>query len=433
MSESPRLPKPSLLESAKAIFSRYWKFTTRQNLLGKIVLIALPLCGICFLCAIPLSIFSPARTPSTPVAQSKAVPTLSSANKPIETNTASTSANETQPVEPVTTIPTATNPAPTVENAESPTGTAAAFLAGTVITTANVRESPTTKGKLITTLQQGAIVRADGRNEQSDWLKIEQGWIFAELVDLKGDITILPIINLQDASNAPQGALSGLGRRTKTSNCVVANGLPDSACTPGAVIADLTLEKICAPGFTKTVRDVTDAIKADVFAEYGVVQVAPGQYEIDHLIPLELGGSNDIANLWAEIDNPRPGFHEKDQVENLIHDQVCSGAMPLAEAQNQFATNWLGFNLTVTPETKSVIQPTQPAQTQIANQCPQGCTTQSPGCNIKGNINSNGEKIYHMPGDNAYNQTEINPVKGERWFCTSAEAEANGFRHAQQQ
>jgi hypothetical protein len=56
---------------------------------------------------------------------------------------------------------------------------------------------------------------------------------------------------------------------------------------------------------------------------------------------LELGGSNDLANLWPEAASPTPGFHQKDQVENYLHDQVCSGAMTLKDAQNEIATNWL--------------------------------------------------------------------------------------------
>ena len=65
------------------------------------------------------------------------------------------------------------------------------------------------------------------------------------------------------------------------------------------------------------------------------------KYEVDHLISLELGGSNEIANLWPEAASPTPGFHQKDQVENYLHDQVCSGAISLREAQNEIATNWL--------------------------------------------------------------------------------------------
>jgi hypothetical protein len=62
-------------------------------------------------------------------------------------------------------------------------------------------------------------------------------------------------------------------------------------------------------------------------------------------------------------------------------------------------------------------------------QCPNGCTTHVSGCDIKGNISFNtGEKIYHMPGQEFYSSTTINPAYDERWFCTEAEARANGFR-----
>lgn len=60
--------------------------------------------------------------------------------------------------------------------------------------------------------------------------------------------------------------------------------------------------------------------------------------------------------------------------------------------------------------------------------CPAGCTEQQPGCAIKGNINSEGEKIYHVPGASSYSATVIDPTKGELWFCSAEEAEANGWR-----
>ena len=50
------------------------------------------------------------------------------------------------------------------------------------------------------------------------------------------------------------------------------------------------------------------------------------------------------------------------------------------------------------------------------------------GCNIKGNINSKGDKIYHAPGTRSYGATKINESKGERWFCSEEEAEAAGWR-----
>jgi micrococcal nuclease len=51
-------------------------------------------------------------------------------------------------------------------------------------------------------------------------------------------------------------------------------------------------------------------------------------------------------------------------------------------------------------------------------------------CDIKGNINKDDEKIYHQPGQRYYDETKIDESKGERWFCSAAEAEAAGWRAA---
>lgn len=61
--------------------------------------------------------------------------------------------------------------------------------------------------------------------------------------------------------------------------------------------------------------------------------------------------------------------------------------------------------------------------------CPRGCEAPPPGCDIKGNISlRTGEPIYHLPGQQYYEKTVIAPEDGERWFCTEAEARANGWR-----
>ncbi len=143
------------------------------------------------------------------------------------------------------------------------------------------------------------------------------------------------------SSGPPPAGSAHLGKQTKTSGCEAHGGLPDSACTPGAIFPNATPEVICVYGYTRTVRNVPFSEKDQVYAEYGISHHVPGQYEVDHLVPLELGGSNDIANLWPEAASPTPGFHEKDQVENYLHDQVCSGAMSLKDAQKEIATNWL--------------------------------------------------------------------------------------------
>lgn len=64
--------------------------------------------------------------------------------------------------------------------------------------------------------------------------------------------------------------------------------------------------------------------------------------------------------------------------------------------------------------------------------CIGGCATPpDPSCAIKGNVNSEDEKIYHTPGQRDYERTDIKPEEGDRWFCTPEEARAAGFRPAQ--
>jgi hypothetical protein len=53
------------------------------------------------------------------------------------------------------------------------------------------------------------------------------------------------------------------------------------------------------------------------------------------------------------------------------------------------------------------------------------------GCTIKGNVApGTGERIYHLPGDAFHGRTRVSLWRGERWFCTEAEARAAGWRRA---
>ena len=52
------------------------------------------------------------------------------------------------------------------------------------------------------------------------------------------------------------------------------------------------------------------------------------------------------------------------------------------------------------------------------------------GCRIKGNISRKGTRIYHVPGGQYYERTRIDTSRGERWFCSEAEARAAGWRRS---
>ena len=70
----------------------------------------------------------------------------------------------------------------------------------------------------------------------------------------------------------------------------------------------------------------------------------------------------------------------------------------------------------------------QLTQVQVERPQTQTQTETKAGCVIKGNVASSGERIYHVPGGRYYAVTRINPAKGERWFCSEAEAIAAGWR-----
>lgn len=123
---------------------------------------------------------------------------------------------------------------------------------------------------------------------------------------------------------------------TKRDQCRAVGLLPDPACTPGA-IATTDLPVVCRTS-TRGRRHVSRDVRRHVFVAYGLSPDQPqGAYEIDHLIPLELGGSNTLANLWPQ---PAPAFHDKDRAEDTLHNRVCSGKMTLDEAQRMMATDW---------------------------------------------------------------------------------------------
>lgn len=145
------------------------------------------------------------------------------------------------------------------------------------------------------------------------------------------------ILFLSLPKNQPQVLPTSTQSPTSTARL---NIYPNPVLTPGDVF-DVTEAQICVKGYSSSVRDVSLATKKLVYQEYGVTYPATtGAYEVDHFIPLELGGSNDIKNLWLEPADPKPGFHEKDKVENFLHDEVCSGTLDLKKAQQQIINDW---------------------------------------------------------------------------------------------
>jgi hypothetical protein len=117
--------------------------------------------------------------------------------------------------------------------------------------------------------------------------------------------------------------------------------LPDPKLTPGDVF-DVTTEDICVPGYARKVRKVTSALKRQAYARYGITRWKTGDYEVDHLIPLSIGGSNSIKNLWPQSTRTSPwNSYVKDALERRLHNLVCAGKLDLKTAQQEIASNWI--------------------------------------------------------------------------------------------
>ncbi len=116
--------------------------------------------------------------------------------------------------------------------------------------------------------------------------------------------------------------------------------LPNLKITPGDTL-DVTSADICVAGYSSKIRNVPESVKNQAYSEYGIFSRAPGQYEVDHLISLELGGSNSIKNLWPESYTGPWNAHIKDKLEDRLHSLVCKGSLDLKTAQTEIATDWI--------------------------------------------------------------------------------------------
>jgi hypothetical protein len=109
--------------------------------------------------------------------------------------------------------------------------------------------------------------------------------------------------------------------------------LPDPKLTPGDTF-EVTAQDVCVPGYAKKVRAVPAWLKRQAYAEYGITEYKTRDYEVDHLIPLSLGGSNSIRNLWPQSTKTSPwNSYVKDALERKLHKLVCAGQLDIKTAQ----------------------------------------------------------------------------------------------------
>lgn len=120
--------------------------------------------------------------------------------------------------------------------------------------------------------------------------------------------------------------------------------LPDKALTPGVVNPKITQALACSIKWGQDARAVTEAMKVEVATRYKIPRTKIVGYnkgpccEFDHLISRELGGADDVKNLWPQW---WAEAKKKDQLENYLHRQVCTGKLTLSAAQITISTDWV--------------------------------------------------------------------------------------------
>jgi hypothetical protein len=117
--------------------------------------------------------------------------------------------------------------------------------------------------------------------------------------------------------------------------------LPQPRLTPGAT-RPINTSQVCTPGPPDQMATIPTAVRQAVFHEYGMDGSQPREFEVDHLITPELGGTDDIRNLWPEpYATTEWNAHVKDELESHLRHLVCDGKLDLPTAQRDIATNWI--------------------------------------------------------------------------------------------
>lgn len=113
--------------------------------------------------------------------------------------------------------------------------------------------------------------------------------------------------------------------------------LPNPKLTPGDVV-EISRTELCND--ERSLPEVSVAIKRQVFDRYGVSPQSLG-YNVDHLIPVALGGTNSIKNLWPQPLSGEWNYQMKNRLEAKMRKLVCGGTLSLEQAQKEISEDWV--------------------------------------------------------------------------------------------
>jgi hypothetical protein len=117
-------------------------------------------------------------------------------------------------------------------------------------------------------------------------------------------------------------------------------GLPSSFLTPGDS-RKVTKEQICAPGYLASIKPTSSSTKEEAFSRYGLRDGQSKTDVLDHLIPVELGGTDSVENLWPEPARGEWNATQKDALEQKLLTMVCDGTLTVKQAQTAIKKNWV--------------------------------------------------------------------------------------------
>lgn len=150
--------------------------------------------------------------------------------------------------------------------------------------------------------------------------------------------------------------------------------MPDPALTPGATVPGVDADDLCRPGYATTMIPLAPADAEAVFEAYAVAKDDRSGYAIDHLVPIELGGAAERANLWPMPTGGSMGFATKVEVARILVEAVCSGRADLVAAQRAMVANWpIAYSSTArfpTPPVPVAVPVPGPAATPIPELTP---------------------------------------------------------------